>query len=94
MTVDLICLAQGNSRKQETSGGLEVLRVPMKHRRGGKLSYAFQYGSFIFISSLIFAWRSITTPLRSGVRPQHAGHPGIECLGTEGFRSQGHPGSA
>jgi glycosyltransferase involved in cell wall biosynthesis len=58
MTVDLICLAQGNSRKQETCGDLKVLRVPMKHRRGGKLSYAFQYGSFILISSLIFAWRS------------------------------------
>ena len=41
MTVDLICLAQGNSQKPETSGGLEVLRVPMKHRRGGKLNYAF-----------------------------------------------------
>ena len=58
MTVDLICLAQGNSKKQETSCGLKVLRVPMKHRRGGKLTYAFQYGSFILISSMIFAWRS------------------------------------
>src|SRR5215470_19966550 len=49
MTVDLICLAQGNSQKRETSAGLTVLRVPMKHRRGGKLTYAWQYGSFILI---------------------------------------------
>ena len=58
MTVDLICLAQGNSQKRETSAGLNVLRVPMKHRRGGKLTYALQYGSFIVISALVFAWRS------------------------------------
>ncbi|HXH66587.1 MAG TPA: glycosyltransferase, partial [Candidatus Limnocylindrales bacterium] len=60
MTIDLICLGQGNSAKRETSDDLHVLRIPMKHRRGGKLTYAFQYGSFIFISSLIFALRAIT----------------------------------
>jgi glycosyltransferase involved in cell wall biosynthesis len=60
MTIDLICLGQGNSAKRETSDGLHILRIPMKHRRGGKLTYAFQYGSFIFISSLIFALRALT----------------------------------
>jgi len=60
MTIELICLGQGNSAKRETSDGLHVLRIPMKHRRGGKLTYAFQYGSFIFISSLIFALRAFT----------------------------------
>jgi glycosyltransferase involved in cell wall biosynthesis len=60
MTVDLICLDQGNSHKRETADDLSVLRVPMKHRRGGKLTYLLQYGSFILISSLVFAWRSLT----------------------------------
>ena len=60
MTIELICLGQDNSAKRETSDGLHVLRIPMKHRRGGKLTYAFQYGSFIFISSLIFALRAFT----------------------------------
>jgi glycosyltransferase involved in cell wall biosynthesis len=60
MTVDLICLDQGNSHKRETADDLNVLRVPMKHRRGGKLTYLLQYGSFILISSLVFAWRSLT----------------------------------
>src|ERR1041385_8972822 len=58
MTVDLICLGQGNSKKNENPDGVRVLRVPMRHRRGGKLTYAWQYGSFILISSLIFALRS------------------------------------
>lgn len=60
MTIDLICLGQGNSKKREISDGLNVLRVPMKHRRGGKLTYILQYGSFIFVSSLIFALRAFT----------------------------------
>jgi glycosyltransferase involved in cell wall biosynthesis len=60
MTIDLICLGQGNSAKRETSGGLHVLRIPMRHRRGGKLTYAFQYGSFILAASLIFALRALT----------------------------------
>ena len=63
MTIDLICLGQGNSVKRETSDGLDVLRIPMKHRRGGKLTYAFQYGSFILVSSLIFAIRALHAPL-------------------------------
>jgi glycosyltransferase involved in cell wall biosynthesis len=60
MTVDLICLGQGSSEKHNTSDGISVLRVPMKHRRGGKLTYAWQYGSFILIASLLFALRSFT----------------------------------
>jgi hypothetical protein len=49
MIVELVCLGQGNSHKHEASGDLKVFRVPMKHRRGGKLNSAFQYGSFILI---------------------------------------------
>ena len=60
MTVDLICLGQGNSKNREVGDTLSVFRVPMKHRRGGKLTYLLQYGSFILIASLIFAWRSLT----------------------------------
>src|SRR5258708_23679133 len=62
MTVDLICLGQGGSQKRNTSEGISVLRVPMKHRHGGKLTYAWQYGSFILISSFIFALPSFTRP--------------------------------
>jgi glycosyltransferase involved in cell wall biosynthesis len=59
MTVDLICLGQGGSQQQDTAKDLKVFRIPMKHRRGGKLTYAFQYGSFILISSFVFAWRAL-----------------------------------
>jgi len=59
MTVDLICLGKGNYQEPKELQGLKVTRVPMSHRRGGKLTYAFQYGTFIFISSLIFALRSL-----------------------------------
>lgn len=58
MTVDLICLGQKKNQNPSASNDVNVLRVPMKHRRGGKLTYAFQYGSFILISALVFALRS------------------------------------
>ena len=61
MKVDLICLGagEGGNQKQKGSvGGVNVLRIPIKHRRGGKITYIYQYGSFIFLSTLIFALRT------------------------------------
>jgi glycosyltransferase involved in cell wall biosynthesis len=60
MTVDLICLGDNKRLKLETLKGIEVLRVPVnKEERGGKLKYGYRYASFILISSLIFALRSL-----------------------------------
>ena len=60
MQVDLVCLAEGNAPRKERFEGLDVLRIPLKRRRGGKLAYIYQYSVFILISSLIFAWRAVT----------------------------------
>jgi len=59
MQVDLICLKDGNSPRRETLHGIDVVRVPLTHRRGSKVAYAYEYALFIFISSMIFAWRSL-----------------------------------
>ncbi len=58
-TVDLICLAGGNAPRRETLDGINIFRVPLAHQRGGVLGYAYQYGAFISISSVIFALRSL-----------------------------------
>jgi glycosyltransferase involved in cell wall biosynthesis len=58
MRVDLICEGDETSPKREILGRLEILRIPIKHRRGGVLSYAYQYSAFILISAAILAWRS------------------------------------
>src|ERR1700757_274958 len=34
-SVDLICLADGSSPKHEKSSHMEVMRLPIDHRRGG-----------------------------------------------------------
>src|SRR6266699_1632498 len=60
MEVDLICLGSENASRHEKLNGVEVLRVPLKNRRGGKLAYACQYSAFILISSAIVAARSLT----------------------------------
>ena len=57
-SVDLICLESENAPRREALNGVEVLRVPIKHRRGGKFEYVFRYASFILTSSAIFAMRS------------------------------------
>ena len=59
ITVDLVCLGDGASPRQETLKNVNVIRLPIENRRGGKLAYAYQYSAFILISSAIFALRSL-----------------------------------
>jgi glycosyltransferase involved in cell wall biosynthesis len=59
-TVDLICLGGDSAPKRMVLDGINVLRIPLKHERGGKFRYVFGYAAFIFISATIFALRSIT----------------------------------
>ena len=57
--IDLICLAGKDQAPRETRDGVNVLRVPIKHQRRGKLGYAFRYAAFISCSSLVFALRTV-----------------------------------
>jgi len=59
MLVDLICLRGEGSPAREVQGNVEVLRIPLKRHRGGMLVYLYQYAAFIFLSSVILAWRSL-----------------------------------
>jgi len=60
MQIDFVCLAEGNAPRREKVDGIEVLRIPLKRRRGGKLAYVYQYSAFILISALIVGWRALT----------------------------------
>jgi glycosyltransferase involved in cell wall biosynthesis len=58
-SVEVICLKETDEEpRHEVFNGIEITRVPLKRRRGGKLSYFLQYGSFILLSSSILARRS------------------------------------
>jgi glycosyltransferase involved in cell wall biosynthesis len=57
--LDLICVGHGNDPRRETLNGVNVLRIPFKHPRRGKLEYAFRYSAFILMSSILFAARAI-----------------------------------
>ena len=59
MSVDLICLGDEKAPKREAFNGIDIFRVPITNRRGGKFSYAYQYSTFILISSIILAMRSL-----------------------------------
>jgi len=59
MSVDLICLADDNTPRREVSSRLNVLRLPIQHRRGGILSYAYTYSTFILACTVILAIRAL-----------------------------------
>jgi glycosyltransferase involved in cell wall biosynthesis len=54
--VDLFCLGEEQDEPaRESVGGVNVFRLPMARKRGGKASYLWQYGRF-----LLAAWRFVT----------------------------------
>ena len=59
MSVDLVCLGDKKEPTREAFGGINILRVPITHRRGGWFSYAHKYSAFILISAGILALRSL-----------------------------------
>lgn len=58
-SIDLICLGDEKTCKNEVLNGVSVRRVAVKHRRGGKFNYAYQYSAFILISAAIVALRTV-----------------------------------
>jgi glycosyltransferase involved in cell wall biosynthesis len=58
MSVDYICVADGEEPWREETNGMNVFRVPINHQRGGKIGYAYQYSAFILASAAILAARS------------------------------------
>jgi glycosyltransferase involved in cell wall biosynthesis len=59
MSIDLICEADDRLSQREKLGLLDVTRIPIRHYRGGALSYAYQYSTFIAITALVLAWRTL-----------------------------------
>jgi len=59
-SVEVICLKEGDDEPQhEIFNGVDITRVPLKRRRGGKLSYLTQYGTFILLAGTILAFRTV-----------------------------------
>jgi glycosyltransferase involved in cell wall biosynthesis len=59
MHVDYICSSDGVSPSRETVNGTHVFRIPIIHKRGGKLKYIYEYSAFILASAAILLKRSL-----------------------------------
>jgi glycosyltransferase involved in cell wall biosynthesis len=60
MSVDVFCLQGGPEEpKRETVDGVNVFRLSLKRRRGGKGAYMFQYGAFILAAFAFLSRRSL-----------------------------------
>ena len=61
VNIDLICLREDDSEPaHETYGSINVRRVRLKRRRGGKLGYVGQYAAFVLASFFYLTSRSLT----------------------------------
>ncbi len=57
MNVDVICLRQDAAEPAcEKIDGVTVHRVPLKRRRSGKFTYAFQYAAFLTSAFFTLSW--------------------------------------
>ena len=60
MDVELICLQEKDDQpRHEVINGVNVLRVPMRKRRGSRLAYITLYGQFILYAFALLAWRGL-----------------------------------
>lgn len=61
MDVDLICLRQsGDEPARETFRGVNIHRVPLARRRGGRFAYLLQYSAFTLAAFALLTFRSLT----------------------------------
>jgi glycosyltransferase involved in cell wall biosynthesis len=61
MEVDLLCLQRSPEPARERIDGVEVHRLPIKKRRGGRVAYAVQYFVFL-VRSFLWLSRRLTKP--------------------------------
>jgi glycosyltransferase involved in cell wall biosynthesis len=63
VSLEVICLRETDEEpEREVFNGVDITRIKLKHRRGGKLSYVVLYGRFILISGAILALRALKEP--------------------------------
>lgn len=60
----VICLRDKGEKRRETIEGVEVYRLPVRHKRGKISRYAFEYNAFFLLASLTLAWLHLRHRLR------------------------------
>ncbi len=56
----MICLREADDEPvRESCNGVDVRRVSLTRRRGGKLTYLWQYGSFVLVTGFMLGLRAI-----------------------------------
>jgi len=55
MSVDIICLQGDGEARKEIVNGVNVYRLPVKQKRGGKIRYLWEYTCFLVISFFLMS---------------------------------------
>jgi len=59
MKVEVLCIKGPTEATRETFNGVQIWRLPLNRRRGGRFAYLFQYFAFIATAFLFLALRSL-----------------------------------
>lgn len=60
--VDVVCLREKGAAPRERFASGRVTRLPLTHRRTGKLRYLAEYVLFFLMATWLMAWRSLRQP--------------------------------
>ena len=60
--VEVICLRNAGEKEKERIHGVQVYRLPVRHHRGSKIRYLFEYSSFFLMSGFLLTFRGMTRP--------------------------------
>ena len=58
-SIDVICLREKGQSATENLRGVNIIRIPMTHKRGGALGYILEYGLSFIIMSCVLLYRFI-----------------------------------
>ncbi len=61
----VICLRNEGESARDTVDGVEIYRLPIRHRRGKIARYLFEYNAFFFLASLVLFWLHARYRLRA-----------------------------
>jgi glycosyltransferase involved in cell wall biosynthesis len=58
-SIDVICLREKGQSATENLRGVNIIRIPMTHKRGGALGYILEYGLSFVIMSCVLLYRFV-----------------------------------
>src|SRR6476619_4018442 len=57
--VDVLCMRRAGESARERCNGVDVVRLPLQHHRGGVARYLLEYALFFLAAAGVLTWRHL-----------------------------------